>query len=104
MTKTPDKEPKTYSLNDLAVAIGNDPETASPTRVLASGRGALAEKILEIAFAHGVRVRGDSDLAEILSTVEVDCEIPLEALTAVAEILSYVYRMQDATAPPMDTP
>ncbi len=39
-----------------------------------------------------MRVRADADLAEILAAVEVDSEIPLQALAAVAEILSYVYR------------
>jgi flagellar biosynthesis protein len=69
-------------------------------RVVASGRGALAEQILQIAFDRGVKVRNDADLAEILATLEVESEIPLEALAAVAEILSYVYRNQSkATAP-----
>ncbi len=42
-------------------------------------------------------MRTDADLAEILAAVEVDSEVPLQALAAVAEILSYVYR---AGAPP----
>jgi flagellar biosynthesis protein len=67
--------------------------------VVASGRGALAEQILQIAFDRGVKVRHDADLAEILATIEVESEIPLEALAAVAEILSYVYRNQSKVAP-----
>jgi flagellar biosynthesis protein len=66
--------------------------------VVASGRGALAEQILQIAFERGVKVRNDADLAEILATIEVESEIPLEALAAVAEILSYVYRTQSTVA------
>jgi flagellar biosynthesis protein len=62
-------------------------------RVSASGRGAVAEQILEIAFAKGIPVREDADLAQILSTVEVDSVIPVDALAAVAEILSYLYRL-----------
>jgi flagellar biosynthesis protein len=61
-------------------------------RVSASGRGAVAEQILEIAFAKGIPVREDPDLAQILATVEVDSVIPVDALAAVAEILSYLYR------------
>jgi len=60
--------------------------------VIASGRGAVAEQILQIAFERGVKVRSDSDLAEILSVVEVDSEIPLAALAGVAEILRYLYQ------------
>lgn len=67
-------------------------------RVAASGRGAVAEQILAIAFAKGIPVREDADLAEILSTVDVDSEIPIDALAAVAEILSYLYRHNRAAA------
>lgn len=67
-------------------------------RVVASGRGAVAEQILQIAFERGVKVRSDSDLAEILAAVEVDSEIPLAALAGVAEILRYLYRTDGAGA------
>lgn len=62
-------------------------------RVAATGRGAVAEQILQIAFERGIPVREDADLAQILSTLEVDSVIPVEALSAVAEILSYLYRL-----------
>jgi flagellar biosynthesis protein len=61
-------------------------------RVVATGRGPVAEQILAIAFEKGVPVREDSDLAQILAAIELDAEIPIDALAAVAEILSYVYR------------
>ncbi|MBB6254279.1 EscU/YscU/HrcU family type III secretion system export apparatus switch protein [Nitrospirillum iridis] len=61
-------------------------------RIVATGQGAVAEQILELAFAHGVKVRQDADLAEILSVIDIDSEIPVEALAAVAEILAHVYR------------
>ncbi|WP_240002304.1 EscU/YscU/HrcU family type III secretion system export apparatus switch protein [Oleisolibacter albus] len=61
-------------------------------RIVASGRGAVADQILELAFANGVKVREDADLAEILAAIEIDSEIPVEAIAAVAEILAYVYR------------
>jgi flagellar biosynthesis protein len=62
-------------------------------RVAATGRGAVAEQILQIAFERGIPVREDADLAQILSTLEVDSVIPVDALAAVAEILSYLYRL-----------
>ena len=88
----------------VAVAIQDRPgdprgQGRAAPRVVASGRGALAEQILQIAFDRGVKVRNDADLAEILATIEVESEIPLEALAAVAEILSYVYRNQSTVAP-----
>lgn len=75
----------------VAVALHYDGHEAPP-KVVASGRGAVAEQILALAFANGVRVREDANLAEILAAVDVDTEIPLEAFAAVAEILAYVYR------------
>ena len=84
--------PEDKDARSLAVALRREPEQEARTRVIAKGEGAFAEQILEVAFDRGVKVRSDADLAEILSAVEVDCEIPLEALAAVAEILSYVYQ------------
>jgi len=65
---------------------------AKRPRVVAKGKGAVAEQILQIAFDRGVKVRSDAELAEILAAIEIESEIPLEALAAVAEILSYIYR------------
>ena len=76
----------------LAVALKYDASSDSAPRIAASGKGSMAEQILALAFAHGVKVREDAELVERLSKLEVDSLIPLEAYAAVAEILSYVYR------------
>jgi flagellar biosynthesis protein len=76
----------------VAVALDGSTDPGRAPRVVATGRGAVAEQILALAFANDVKVREDADLAEILGLVDVDSEIPLEALAAVAEILAYVYR------------
>lgn len=75
----------------VAVALKDEVTKKSPPIVTASGRGSMAEKILQIAFDNGIKVRQDADLAEILSAIDIDSEIPVEAFTAVAEILNYVY-------------
>lgn len=85
----------------VAVALQYELGGQELPRVSASGRGAVAERILELAFASGVKVRQDADLAEILAAVDIDSEIPAEALVAVAEILSYVYRA-NGRLPPRD--
>jgi flagellar biosynthesis protein len=82
-----------------AVALRYEPEAADAPKVVAKGKGAIAERILEIAFAAGVKVRADADLVEILQAVDLDSEIPVEAFRAVAEILAYVYRA-NGTMPP----
>lgn len=61
-------------------------------KVVAAGYGVWAEKIVELAFQNGVKVREDRDLAQLLAAIELDSEIPTEALVAVAEILAYVYK------------
>jgi flagellar biosynthesis protein len=90
--RTVKTEAPVHDLDQVAVALHYDQSTDEAPRVVASGRGALAERILELAFASGVKVREDADLAEILAAVDVDTEIPIEAFAAVAEILAYVYR------------
>ena len=81
----------------IAIALdykkGGKLDPKAGPRVAATGRGAVAEQILQIAFERGIPVREDSDLAQILSTLEVDSVIPTDALAAVAEILSYLYRL-----------
>ena len=77
----------------VAVALKHDPEKGGVPTVTAGGYGHLAEKILELAFAAGIKVRQDADLAEILAALDMDSEIPPEAFAAVAEILSYVYEL-----------
>ncbi|MCH7938050.1 MAG: EscU/YscU/HrcU family type III secretion system export apparatus switch protein, partial [Proteobacteria bacterium] len=76
----------------MAVALGHDLVDDRPPKVVAGGRGRIAEQILEIAFAHGVKVREDADLAQLLTSIDIDSEIPVEAFAAVAEILTYVYQ------------
>jgi len=77
----------------VAIALSHDLDAGATPTVVAKGYGELAEKILRLAFDNDVKVRADPDLAQILEVVEVDCEIPVEAFAAVAEILTYVYRI-----------
>ncbi|HEY9163597.1 MAG TPA: EscU/YscU/HrcU family type III secretion system export apparatus switch protein [Magnetovibrio sp.] len=77
---------------DLAVAISYQPSKDQAPHVVAKGQGWLAEQIIAIAEANGIEVRKDANLAQILAQVDIDSEIPLEAFTLVAEILSYVYQ------------
>lgn len=76
----------------VAVALEHKSEDKAPI-VTASGYGYVAERILDMAFASGVKVRQDADLAEILAAIDINAEIPPEAFAAVAEILSYIYQV-----------
>jgi flagellar biosynthesis protein len=79
---------------EKAVALAHDPRDAATPTVLATGSGAVARQILDVAFASGVKVREDADLVEVLAALDVGEQIPIAALAAVAEILSHVYRWE----------
>ena len=111
---TPDKSRRAAAVALKKYGIG---ESALP-KVVAAGYGKLAEQIVEIAFQNGVKVREDKDLAQMLAAIEIDSDIPTEALVAIAEVLAYVYKTNgtyqssksqsrqntDAPNPPKDTP
>src|SRR6201996_3093331 len=92
---------KPASGRSVAVALkGRDGQPDSLPKVIASGRGKLAEQILQLAFAKGVKVREDADLAELLVKLDLDTPIPAEAIVAVAEILAKVYEANARMSPP----
>ena len=82
-----------------AVALRYDPNREEAPRIVAGGEGFIAEQIVRIALDHGIAVRKDADLVEILAKLDIDALIPLEAFAAVAEILSYIYRTQGKGPP-----
>lgn len=76
-----------------AAALRYDREKNNAPVVAASGRGEVAEKILEAAREADIPVMQDPDLIEVLSKVKVGDEIPAELYQAVAEILAFVYSL-----------
>ena len=87
----PKSSEATSADEQVAVALNYEPGLDQAPRVVAKGQGWLARQIIEIAEANGIEIRHDSDLALLLAQVDVDSEIPLEAFTVVAEMLSYIY-------------
>jgi flagellar biosynthesis protein len=81
--------------NILAAAIKYDSERDSAPKVTASGRGTIAEKIIEIAEENGIPLKNDPDLIQVLSKLKVGTEIPVELYRAVAEILAFVYSINE---------
>ena len=80
-----------------AIALSYDPEDNAP-RVVASGRGAVAERIIEKAQEADVPVHEDTKLANTLSRLEIGEAIPPELYEAVAEILVFVDAMDKIKA------
>jgi flagellar biosynthesis protein len=114
MPDTPKKPPTTLDVSEnglthsnikkkspstAAVAITTGDKSDEAPRITAAGRGKLAEQILQLAFANGIKVREDSALAEMLTKIELDSPIPSEAFLAVAEVLSYVYKANNEPNP-----
>ncbi|HNZ18325.1 MAG: FhlB domain-containing protein [Candidatus Hydrogenedentes bacterium] len=81
-----------------AAAIRYDAEQHAAPRIVAKGAGLLAERIIEVARANGVYVHEDPDLVAVLSRLDVDTEIPEALYRAVAEILAFVYRLNQRMA------
>jgi len=100
----PDDKPEDRRSQPLAIALRHPEGAPSAPRIVASGRGFAAERILELAFANGVKVREDSDLAEMLAAVGIGDEIPFAAFSAVAEILAYIYRANQAATMTEEVP
>jgi flagellar biosynthesis protein len=86
----------TSALVALALHFHPEHERDRAPRVLAGGYRAVAEQILNIAFAPGIRVGGDADLAQMLVALGSDREILVKAVAAVAEIDVCVYRPNGA--------
>jgi flagellar biosynthesis protein len=77
----------------LAVALHYEKRDGAAPRVVASGRGAIGEKIIETANAHGVPLQSNPGLAAALADVEIGEEIPIDLYKAVAEVLLFILRM-----------
>jgi flagellar biosynthesis protein len=82
-----------------AVALGYKPTSDNAPKVLAAGKGKIAEKIISTAKEHGIPLQEDSDMVEVLSKLDINEEIPPDLYQAVAEILSFVYRLNKDSKP-----
>ena len=77
-----------------AIALEYDPNVDEDPKVLATGKGLVAEKIIEEAKKSDVPVHKDSKLAGTLSKLEIGDMIPPELYEAVAEVLVFVDAME----------
>lgn len=87
-----DEKPK------AAAALVYEPEKDAAPRVVAVGRGRLAEMIKNLAEEHGVPVYRNPELAFTLSGLGLGREIPPELYQAVAEIIAWVYSLERKAA------
>jgi len=79
-----------------AVALRYDPDDEAAPRVIAKGAGLTAERIIDVAREHNIHVHNDPELVNVLSKLDVDTLIPEALYVAVAEVLAFVYRLNDS--------
>ena len=82
-----------------AAALAYNPDELAAPRVIAKGRGLLAEKILAEAKEHNIPIVEDKLLFRILYELELGTEIPLEIYEPVARILAFVYSVHSKRRP-----
>ena len=78
---------------NIPLAVALHYEKPGAPRVVATGKGAIGTKIIEVARAHGVPIEENPGLAQALSEVELGDEIPVELYRAVAEVLTFILRV-----------
>jgi flagellar biosynthesis protein len=81
------------NINKKAVALRYDPARDDVPLVVAKGRGYLAERIQQVAQESGVPIKEDQQLAQYLMSLDLYDEIPPELYAIVAEILAFIYSM-----------
>lgn len=77
----------------IAAAIRYDAKKDSAPRVTAKGQGLIAEKIIEIARENHVPIKEDPALIQVLYKLDLDENIPPELYKAIAEVLVFVYSL-----------
>lgn len=77
----------------LAVALKYAPGDSAP-RVVAKGRGLIADSIIARAREHGVYVHESPELVTLLQQVDLDDHIPPALYIAVAELLAWLYQVE----------
>jgi len=84
-----------------AIALAYRQTDAAP-RVVAKGKGLVAEEIIAKAKEHGVFVHESPELVALLTQVDIDEHIPPQLYMAVAELLAWLYRIEqgEAVEPP----
>jgi flagellar biosynthesis protein len=82
-----------FNANQQAIALAYDAGDYAP-RVVAKGRGLVADQIIALAKEHQVFVHESKDLVALLMQVDLDQHIPPELYLAIAEILAWLYRLE----------
>lgn len=81
-----------------AVALRYERGKGRAPRIVAKGERLRAERIIAVAKTHNIHIHEDPDLVAVLATLDVNREIPESLYHAVAEILAFVYHLNQTMA------
>ncbi|MCX7168876.1 MAG: EscU/YscU/HrcU family type III secretion system export apparatus switch protein [Proteobacteria bacterium] len=91
---TPDSnDGATSKERSLAIALAYAPGDTAP-RIVAKGRGLIAEEIIRRAREYGVFVHESPELVTLLMQSNLDDRIPPQLYVAIAELLAWIYRLE----------
>jgi flagellar biosynthesis protein len=79
-------------------ALSYDENAGGAPKVVAKGRGSIADKILELASDNDIPIHRDPTLISVLSALEVGAEIPPDLYGVIAEVLAWAYHTDRAAA------
>ncbi|GMW00695.1 MAG: hypothetical protein AMXMBFR84_18320 [Candidatus Hydrogenedentota bacterium] len=90
-------------ISKKAVALRYDLSRDSAPKVVAKGERLRAEAIIALAREHGVHIQEDPDLVAVLGKLDLNTEIPEALYRAVAEVLAFVYRLNQSFSGPEES-
>ncbi len=82
-------------LKRSAVSLKYDSRKNKAPLVTAKGKGLMADKIIALAQENNIPIKEDPDLVQLLSQVDLNREIPAALYKVVAELLSFVYKLNN---------
>lgn len=86
-----------------AVALAYRQDDAAP-KVIAKGKGLIADEIINRAKEHGIYVHESPEMVALLMQVDLDEKIPPQLYVAIAELLAWLYLMEEKSAPAPQEP
>lgn len=78
-----------------AVSLEYDAQKNQAPKVTAKGQGPIADKIITLARENNIPIKEDPDLVQVLSQVDINQEIPPSVYKVVAELLTFVYQLNE---------
>lgn len=88
----PEKNKKKFK---KVAALKYDKDKDNAPRIIAKGKGKLAEKLLKVASENDIPIQEDQDIVDILVRLNIGEEIPRELYQVIAEILSFIYQLEN---------